>query len=968
MLFLTNKIFPGLLFCLILQACGGNDSPSLSSDYGVEKVNQGANNVVKNLTEQASEKISSTEIIVEWKDGVARPSSSQLADLNLEAVSKNFSSERISVLRTTKSMDARLMIDSLSKSPWFETVFPSKQLELVADETRPGKSNRTLIANGAISDSIKMAAPSPLDPFYSSQIYLTNTSVPTTHIRAEAAWDLHTGTGNEVVAIVGTGVYVNHPDLAGNIWVNSNDSSVNSVDDDGNGYVDDINGANTVLNNGSVAPLFSFNDNTGLAGIIGARAGNGISIAGINWAVKIMPVKVDSNGSYFESNLIKGLNYVKAQKQNGVNVRTILLTLDVSSSAVSAAVESLKLDGILVIGAYPSTTTRENYLSVAGSTGNASYDLMAPSGSLTTIAGSTGTFNVSSASNPAAIATGVAALLWSYQPTLTYAQVKQRLIESTAAPAFAAGQSRSGGFLDARAALDGTCNLRAPIIIDPSVEEFSNGVPYYPNGELSYVVGMKYLARVAVTSKCGNNALQPTLLIGGVGSSLRDEGVYPDSIASDGVYVGYFTFSSAGTKTISALLSDGSTTYPTNQKSVLVVDPIAYSINAEPYTWEDAISGGTRLALSSASSITLSTPFPIRVYGADLSTIRVSVFGEVCNVGGNCNIGAGPIPSRSSSNRLQTNLGRIAVWSNTDFQYGNASATEGVFVNTIGVTPNRKFVVSWENIRNFWSSANSVDGVSFQIVFAEGSSDFVTNYKDTTTDNTSFKPDGGLRGAAGIQYLNGRIGTQLFNNTIFLTDQTSYRYSAFSFNDVNPTASFRPSILAMKNAMITNGCNNGVDYCPFNNVTRAEMAAFLSRSINGNDALFSYSGVPNANFSDVSTSSAFFKYINYIKSKGITSGCGGNNYCPSNAVTRAEMAKFIVLSVRGGNYTPPPAIGQFNDVNNNSTFAPFIEELSRMGVTNGCGSGQYCPTRPVTRWEMASFLQRAFRYYDYNNY
>ena len=57
---------------------------------------------------------------------------------------------------------------------------------------------------------------------------------------------------------------------------------------------------------------------------------------------------------------------------------------------------------------------------------------------------------------------------------------------------------------------------------------------------------------------------------------------------------------------------------------------------------------------------------------------------------------------------------------------------------------------------------------------------------------------------------------------------------------------------------------------------------------------------------------------------------------------------------------PPPATGAvFTDVPASNPFAPWIENLAALGVTGGCGAGQYCPNNPVTRGQMAVFLSKA---------
>ena len=110
-------------------------------------------------------------------------------------------------------------------------------------------------------------------------------------------------------------------------------------------------------------------------------------------------------------------------------------------------------------------------------------------------------------------------------------------------------------------------------------------------------------------------------------------------------------------------------------------------------------------------------------------------------------------------------------------------------------------------------------------------------------------------------------------------------------------------------------------------------------------------------FGDVPTSNQFYFYIEGLFHLGVTSGCGGGNYCPADSVTRAQMAVFLLKTEFGAGHVPPPATGTvFNDVHIGDFAAAWIEELAALQITGGCGGGNYCPNDPVTRAQMAVFL------------
>jgi hypothetical protein len=93
----------------------------------------------------------------------------------------------------------------------------------------------------------------------------------------------------------------------------------------------------------------------------------------------------------------------------------------------------------------------------------------------------------------------------------------------------------------------------------------------------------------------------------------------------------------------------------------------------------------------------------------------------------------------------------------------------------------------------------------------------------------------------------------------------------------------------------------------------------------------------------------------------VTAGCGGGNYCPADPVTREQMSVFLLRTLEGPSYVPPACTVQtFNDVPCSSGYAPWVNEIASRGITSGCGGGNFCPTDPVTREQMAVFLTATF--------
>jgi hypothetical protein len=107
---------------------------------------------------------------------------------------------------------------------------------------------------------------------------------------------------------------------------------------------------------------------------------------------------------------------------------------------------------------------------------------------------------------------------------------------------------------------------------------------------------------------------------------------------------------------------------------------------------------------------------------------------------------------------------------------------------------------------------------------------------------------------------------------------------------------------------------------------------------------------------DVAPSNPFHADIVTIAQAGITAGCGGGNYCPTSDVSRAQMAVFLLKAKNGSSYVPPVQGPFFIDVPNGAFAADWINQLYAIGVTRGCGNGNYCPDGSVTRAQMAVFL------------
>ena len=148
-------------------------------------------------------------------------------------------------------------------------------------------------------------------------------------------------------------------------------------------------------------------------------------------------------------------------------------------------------------------------------------------------------------------------------------------------------------------------------------------------------------------------------------------------------------------------------------------------------------------------------------------------------------------------------------------------------------------------------------------------------------------------------------------------------------------------------------------YCPATTVTRDQMAVLLLRAKHG--SAYTPPAATGTMFADVPENYWAAAWIEQLANEGITTGCGGGNFCPEASVTRDQMAIFLLRSEHGSAYTPPVASGtMFADVPSSHWAAKWIEQLANEGITGGCGGGNYCPNVIVTRDQMAVFLVKAF--------
>ena len=178
------------------------------------------------------------------------------------------------------------------------------------------------------------------------------------------------------------------------------------------------------------------------------------------------------------------------------------------------------------------------------------------------------------------------------------------------------------------------------------------------------------------------------------------------------------------------------------------------------------------------------------------------------------------------------------------------------------------------------------------------------------------------------------------------------------FLDVPPSNPFYDFVATLASNGITGGVGGG-SYGVAQSVLRQQMAVFL---LKGKHGICYAPPLCTGLFSDVPCPSAFADWIEALAAEGITGGCGAGVYCPQNPVRRDQMAVFLLKAEHGPGYVPPSCFppGAFADVPCPGPFTDWIEQLASEGITGGCGGGNYCPSNPNTRGQMAVFLVKTF--------
>ncbi|WP_349674343.1 S8 family peptidase [Lacrimispora sp.] len=302
-------------------------------------------------------------------------------------------------------------------------------------------------------------------------------------INIQPAWSLYDQAQSKrsvIVAIIDTGIDINHQELRNAIWTNPGEIDGDGIDNDGNGYVDDIHGWNFYSNNNKVFCGSEDSHGTHAAGTISASRGS-YGIAGItdNNYVKIMPLKAlgGKEGVGSPDAVIKAIKYAE---EKGASICNLSMGTTGYSEELAQTMKNSHMlfvvscgnGGVSGLGyntdvypVYPASLPYDNIISVANilfdgtlskdsNYGAASVDIAAPGTYILSTIPDNSYGYMSGTSMAAPMVTGVAAMLYSYRTDISLTDVKTIILNSSRKLDTLSGKVVSGGLLDAYSALN----------------------------------------------------------------------------------------------------------------------------------------------------------------------------------------------------------------------------------------------------------------------------------------------------------------------------------------------------------------------------------------------------------------------------------------------------------------------------------------------------------------------------------
>ncbi|WP_287420561.1 S8 family serine peptidase [Reinekea sp.] len=387
-------------------------------------------------------------------------------------------------------------------------------------------------------------------------------------IHANQAWDQTSGAG-AIVAVIDTGLYLDHPDIRDNVWLNVDEIANNGIDDDRNGKVDDTHGWDFA--NSDNSPSDGYGHGTHVSGTIAATGNNGVGIIGVAHGAKIMPLKAlrdDGGGSAF--NIALAINYAADNRADVINMslagqgfsstleqavtRALVMDVVVIAAAGNNMINSqylypANIPGLISVGSVANVTGALPTLSTFSNTGP-DIDLVAPGSNILSLKNDGGYKTSSGTSMAAPHVAGLAALIRAKYPDLTPAQVRALLVSTTTDLTSSGGlpgwdDIYGHGLINAQAALQASPEriTAAPFIFSPAInlpagESIQLNGPVVIQGSTVGVMGSHIGHYEIAVAKKESEALQFETIFTAEDSVIRGNlGTWDTTAFSNGTYL-----------------------------------------------------------------------------------------------------------------------------------------------------------------------------------------------------------------------------------------------------------------------------------------------------------------------------------------------------------------------------------------------------------------------------------------------
>ena len=393
---------------------------------------------------------SAPEVLVRLKPGVSLSSIRTLATARNDVVIDEIESvSGLVVIDDLDNADAANVAQQYDNMR-YAVEYAEPNFDIKLDDPIQKASSRDTVYRGSNANQ-------PNDPLFNEQWALNNSGADGGAERADLdalkAWETTKGSDEVVVAVLDSGVDYTHVDLVSNMWARP--ANVPAYTDDELGTFNDINGYDATSEIRD--PMDDNGHGTHCAGIIGAEGDNGEGIAGINWNVKIMPLKFLGRGGFGStSDAIEAINYAIDRKKNGVNVRVISASWGSTSKskALEDTIRAAGDAGILFVAAagndgsdndrrphYPSNYDLPNVISVAAldrtdhlasfsNYGVKTVHVAAPGKAIVSTWLGNDYREASGTSMATPYVSGVAALIIANEPSITMKNLRTRIIKT----------------------------------------------------------------------------------------------------------------------------------------------------------------------------------------------------------------------------------------------------------------------------------------------------------------------------------------------------------------------------------------------------------------------------------------------------------------------------------------------------------------------------------------------------------